>query len=85
MTNEQITERGYAAKALLNDPTFKSFLEETRQLILESIGNTQPEASAERETLYLRYNALTDLMSTMQSYVDAADAIRTAHEQEDFD
>lgn len=86
MTQEELIERGVAAKLLLSDPRFSYFFDETKRLLLECIGNTIPEASTERETLYLRYNALNELLGTMQSYVDAAEAILEENEQkEDLD
>lgn len=83
LTQEQVVERGVAAKLLLSDERFRSFFDETKALILTSIGNTLTEARDERETLYLRYNALNDLLGTMQSYVDAAEAI--LNKESDFD
>jgi hypothetical protein len=75
LTQEQVVSRGVSAKLLLSDARFQSFFEETGDLILQSIANTTPENSAEREVLYFRYNALRDLTGIMQSYVDAAEAI----------
>jgi hypothetical protein len=82
LTQEQVVERGVAAKLLLSDDRFQSFFEETKSLILESIGNTLPTSRDERESLYLRYNALNDVLGTMQSYVDAAEAIQNLSESE---
>lgn len=73
INQEQAIQRGVAAKLLLSDPTFQSFFEETKDLTLVAIGNTLPHEKAERETLYLRYNALNDLLGTMQAYVQTAE------------
>lgn len=75
LTQEQAIQRGMAAKLLLEDATFKSFFDETKELTLMAIGNTQPHEKAERETLYLRYNALNDLLGTMQSYIHTAEEL----------
>jgi hypothetical protein len=85
LTQEQIVERGAAAKLLLQDPRFQDFFEQTRNLTLVSMGNTLPENSIERERLYLQYNALGDLWGTMQSYVDAAEAILLLNEESEID
>ena len=82
LNQDQVLRRGLVARLLLSDDGFRSFFEETKELILSSIGNTQPEAKDERETLYLRFNALNDLLSTIQSYSDAAEAIQKLRETE---
>lgn len=79
---EQVIQKGVAAKLLLSDPTFQHFFEVTKSDILEAIGNTEPKETAEREILYLRFNALSDLLYTMQSYSDAAEAIQKFRETE---
>jgi hypothetical protein len=75
LNQEQVIQRGLAARLLLADPTFNSFFDETRDLTLVAMGNTQPHEKDEREALYLRYTALNDLIGTMQSYASAADEI----------
>lgn len=85
LSQEQVIERGVAAKLLLADPRFQSFFSETKELLLESIGNTKPEDSAEREALYFRYTALNDLLGIMQSYSDAAEAILKLRDTEELD
>lgn len=82
LTQEQIIERGVAARLLLTDERFGSFFEETRDLLLESIGNTLPDEREHRENLYFRYQALNDLLGIMQSYVDASEAILKLTESE---
>lgn len=85
LTQEQVVERGVAARLLLSDERFKTFFDETKSLMLESIGNTLPTQTAEREALYHRYNALNDLLGIMQSYVDASEAILNLNKESDFD
>ncbi len=82
LTQEQVIERGVVAKALLTDERYMSFFQEQKQLILESIANTKPEERATRETLYHQLNGLSDVLGTMQSYVDAAEAILKLKETE---
>jgi hypothetical protein len=60
---------------LIEDATFQSFFDETKELILTAIGNTQPNEKDEREALYLRFNAMNDLLGTMQSYASTAEEL----------
>lgn len=87
LTEDKLIERGVAAQRLLSDQTYMSFFLETKKNILECIANTQPHEAAKRENLYFQFNGLSDVLGTMQSYVDAAErAIQKRNEQtETFD
>lgn len=80
MTQEDIVRRGRAALALLQSEDNQWFYTNLKSLILDSITQTKPEQTAERERLYFSYRAVDDLLGTMQSYVDAATAIQEQNE-----
>ena len=80
MDQELVIQRGAAAAALLSNRDFNWFFEDLTHLTLESILNTKPEDTKARENLYFQLNGLRDLLGTMQSYADAAEAIRVKNE-----
>ena len=68
------------ANAILQSEDNQWFYQNLKSLILDSITQTKPEQTAERERLYFSYRAVDDLLGTMQSYVDAATAIQEQNE-----
>ena len=72
--------RGMVANAILQSEDNKWFYQNLKALILDSITQTKPEQNAERERLYFSYRAIDDLLGTMQSYVDASNAIQATTE-----
>ena len=68
--------RGMVANAILQSEDNQWFYTNLKALILDSITQTKPEQTAERERLYFSYRAIDDLLGTMQSYVDASNAIQ---------
>ena len=72
--------RGRAAQALLQSEDNKWFYDNLKSLILDSITQTKPEQTEERERLYYQFKALDDLIGIMHSYVDAAMAIQQNNE-----
>lgn len=82
MTEDQIIERGAAASRLLNDQVYLDFFLETKRNILECIANTNPLETTKRENLYFQFNGLSEVLGTMQSYVDAAEAIQQKRKEQ---
>lgn len=82
MTQEEILRRGAAAAALLSNNDFNWFFEDLTQRTLESILHTKPDDSPARENLYFQLNGLRDLLGSMQSYADAAEAIRQKNDMQ---
>lgn len=68
------------ASAILQSEDNQWFYTNLKALILDSITQTKPEQTSERERLYFSYRAVDDLLGTMQSYVDAAAAIQNKNE-----
>lgn len=64
------------ANAILQSEDNQWFYQNLKSLILDSITQTKPEQTSERERLYFSYRAIDDLLGTMQSYVDASNAIQ---------
>ena len=80
MTQEDIVRRGMVANAILQSEDNQWFYMNLKALILDSITQTKPEQTEERERLYFSYRAIDDLLGTMQSYVDASNAIQSNNE-----
>lgn len=74
--------RGAIAASLLNNPDLLWFFENLKQLTLETIGQTKPDQSDKRETLYNQFRAVDDLLGIMNSYVDATKAIHEKNERD---
>lgn len=74
--------RGAIAASLLNNPDLLWFFENLKQLTLETIGQTKPDQSDKRETLYNQFRAVDDLLGIMSSYVDATKAIHEKNERD---
>lgn len=72
--------RGMVANAILQSEDNQWFYTNLKALILDSITQTKPEQTEERERLYFSYRAIDDLLGTMQSYVDASNAIQSNNE-----
>lgn len=68
------------ANAILQSEDNQWFYTNLKALILDSITQTKPEQTEERERLYFSYRAIDDLLGTMQSYVDASNAIQSNNE-----
>lgn len=85
MDQETVLRRGAAAAALLSNQDFNWFFEDVTQRTLESILNTKPDNQSARENLYFQLNGLRDLLGTMQSFSDAAEAIRQKNELQDME
>jgi hypothetical protein len=68
------------ANAILQSEDNQWFYMNLKALILDSITQTKPEQTEERERLYFSYRAIDDLLGTMQSYVDASNAIQSNNE-----
>jgi len=82
LTEEQLVIRGRVATALLSSEDLKWFIDHYKSLILESITQTKPEQTEERERLYYQFKAVDDLIGIMASYSDAASAITHRQEKE---
>jgi hypothetical protein len=82
MNEEQIVRRGAIASSVLQSDDHISFYQELKSLILESITQTKPEDTSERERLYFQFRAVDDVIGIMQSYSDAAKAIHDKNESE---
>jgi hypothetical protein len=80
LTQEDIVRRGMVANAILQSEDNQWFYTNLKALILDSITQTKPEQTEERERLYFSYRAIDDLLGTMQSYVDASNAIQSNNE-----
>lgn len=74
--------RGGAAQALLQSEDYQWFHQNLKSLILDSITQTKPEQTQERENLYYQYKAIEDLLGIMASYRDAAQAIQEKNESD---
>lgn len=82
MNEEQIARRGAIASNVLQSEDHLSFYNELKSLILEGIAQSKPEQHDERERLYYQFKAVEDVIGIMQSYKDAAEAIRQKNESE---
>lgn len=82
MTEEEIVRRGAIAASLFDNPDFLWFFDHLKQLTLETIGQTKPGDTGQRELLYNQYRAVDDLLGIMNSYVDATKAIHEKNESE---
>ncbi len=74
--------RGAIAASLFGNPDFVWFMDHLKQLTLESISQTKPEQTPEREKLYFQYRAVDDVLGVMNSYMDATKAIHERNESE---
>lgn len=82
MTEDDIVKRGAIAASLFDNPDFMWFFDHLKQLTLESISQTKPEQTKEREALYYQHKAVDDVLGIMMSYVDATKAIHEKNESE---
>ena len=81
-TEEDIVKRGAIAASLFDTPDYMWFFDHYKQLTLESIGQTKPEQTTEREQLFYQHRAVDEVLGIMMSYVDAAKAIHAKNESE---
>ena len=79
MTQEDILKLGIrAGEVLSSDIMF--FINDLQERQMEALTNTLPHEAKTRESLYMQYRGLKDLVDGLHQYVQAAQAITKAEE-----
>jgi len=72
VTPEELVVRGQRAEALLANVDLMSFIEELKELLLEGIGNTEPNEYKLRDASYYEHRALNSLIAHLKLYSETA-------------
>ena len=75
MNTEQLIERGNRGEALLHTATFHEAMAELVNIYMNSLLNTKPEQSKERESLYAGARAVQDITGVLNQWVAVRDQI----------
>ena len=83
MTQEELVVRGARAETLLTNVDLMSFIEELKALLLEGIGNTEPDDHKTRSALYFEHRALNSLIAHLETYRQTATQIHANESEAD--
>lgn len=81
MNEQQMIDRGAAAKETLENPVFQAVAKDLMDIYINTFIQTAPEDTKARESAYFQSRALQDLIAVLNQWVVIKDNIISSREE----